>query len=244
MEALGWWFSPPVSRPLGPSVFALVMNKEDKDPGSAIAPVQGKDLESNAAVEGQELAMPEGWRGDEHRELVQAAKEAGLPAKKTELDLFTKAFAASTVLDDPQDHAIVVRGRTTLTDKELLKCLYPTLRFLRLGKDDVVARVYDGGFELRVSARAARIAPSNIGHAKVALQIMLGAGLFGWACMEIAQWITALLWAAGLLTAGWVLRRGLVSGRAILGARLASSLGILAQEEGLILPEAGAGQQN
>lgn len=217
------------------------MNKEDKDPSSAIVPVQAKDLAPSVPAESQDLAMPEGWRGDEHRELVQAAKEAGLPAKATELDLFTKAFAASTVLDDPQDHAVVVRGRTTLTDKELLKCLYPTLRFLRLSKDDVAARVYDGSFELRICARAAQTAPSNIGHAKVALQIMLGAGLLGWAFMQFAQWLTALVWGAGLLTAGWVLRRGLVSGRAILGARLANSLGILAQEEGLILPEAGAG---
>lgn len=227
------------------------MNKKQQTPTSAIAnhasaqdlAVSASSSEQLAVPEGQELAMPEGWRGDDHKELVQAAKEAGLPAKKTELDLFTKAFAASTVLDDPDDHAIVMRGRTTLTDKELLKCLYPTLRFLRLSKDDVVARVYDGGFELRVCARAARTAPSNIGHAKVALQLMLGGGLLGWAFMQIAQWITALIWGAALLTAAWVLRRGLVSGRAIMGARLASSLAILAQEEGLILPEAGAGQQ-
>lgn len=192
--------------------------------------------------EEQELALPEGWRGNDHLDMVGAAEQAGLPAKQTELDLFTKAFAASSVLDDPEDHAIVMRGRTTLTDKELLKCLYPTLRFLRLRKDDVVARVYDGNFELRVSSKAAQTAPSNIGHAKVALQIMLGSGLLGWACMEFGQWVTAIIWGIGLLTAGWILRRGLVSGRAIMGARLASSLAILAQEEGLILPEAGAGQ--
>lgn len=201
----------------------------------------GKALAKTDPEGSNELALPEGWRGNGHRDLVQAAKEAGLPAKKTELELFTQAFASSTVLDDPQDHSIVMRGRTTLTDQELLKCLYPTMRFLRLRKDDVVARVHDGSFELRVSSKAAQTAPSNIGHAKVALQIMLGAGLLGWACMEIAQWITAVIWGAGLLVAGWTLRRGLVSGRAIMGARLANSLAILAQEEGLILPEAGAG---
>lgn len=205
-----------------------------EDDTKAIAKVESSDS--------ADLALPKGWRGNDHKDMVEAAGEAGLSAKKTELDLFTQAFAASTVLDDPADHAIVVRGRTTLSDRELLKCLYPTMRFLRVSKDDVVARVYDGTFELRVSSKAAQRAPSNIGHAKAALQVMLGAGLFGWACMEIAQWLTALLWGAGLLTAGWILRRGLVSGRAIMGARLANSLGILAQEEGLILPEAGAGR--
>lgn len=190
-----------------------------------------------------ELELREGWRGNGHRELVSAAQEAGLSAKETELELFTKAFAASSVLDDPEDHSIVMRGRTTLSDTQLLKCLYPTFRFLRLRKEDVVARVYDGSFELRVSSKAAQTAPSNIGHAKVALQVLLGAGLFGWAAMEIAQWVTAIIWGAGLLVAAWVLRKGLVSGRAIMGARLANSLAILAQEEGLILPEAGAGQE-
>lgn len=191
--------------------------------------------------ESAQLQLKEGWRGNDHLDAVDAAQEAGLSGKNTELDLFTQAFAASTQLDDPEDHSISIRGRTTLKSEELLKCLYPTMRFLRLRKEDVVARVYDGNFELRVSNKAAQTAPSNIGHAKVALQVLLGGGLLGWAFMQFANWLTALVWGAALLTAGWILRRGLVSGRAIMGARLAKSLAILAQEEGLILPEAGAG---
>lgn len=219
------------------------MSNDDPKPTQAIAKSDAEPPATLAAEEETDLALREGWRGNGHLEMVGAAQEAGLSAKETELELFTKAFAASSVLDDPEDHSIVMRGRTTLSDTQLLKCLYPTFRFLRLPKDEVVARVYDGNFELRVSSKAAQTAPSNIGHAKVALQVLLGAGLFGWAAMEIAQLATAVIWAVGLLVAGWVLRKGLVSGRAIMGARLANSLAILAQEEGLILPEAGAGQE-
>lgn len=206
--------------------------RDDSPPGTqALAPREG----------GAEIELPEGWRGDEHQLALSAVESAGLDARKAELDLFQKAFAATTTVDDPDDHAIVLRGRTTLDDLELLRCLRPTLRFLKLSKDSVVARVHDGEFELRVEAVAADHAPVTTQYAKTALQVFLGAGLMGWASMQVAQWPAAIIWGIGLLIGGWLLRRGMVSGRALMAARLATSLAMLAQEEKLILPLAGAG---
>lgn len=213
------------------------VNKPDKSPevsaASSSVPAKRED--------GGGIALPDGWRGDEHQLAVSAVESAGLDPRKAELDLFQKAFAATTVVDDPEDHAIVLRGRTTLDDLELMRCLRPTLRFLKLNKNNLAARVHDGEFEIRVDAVAADYAPVSTQYAKTALQVFMGAGLVGWAAMQVAQWAAAVIWGVGLLLGAWLLRRGLVSGRALLAARLATSLAMLAQEERLILPLAGAG---
>ena len=53
--------------------------------------------------------------------------------------------------------------------------------------------------------------------------------------------MAAILWGVGLILGAWQLRRGLASGRAMLAARLAIALGMLAAEEQLILPPAEEG---
>ena len=46
----------------------------------------------------------------------------------------------------------------------------------------------------------------------------------------------APVWGIGLMLGGWQLRQGMASGRAMLAGRLAIGLGMLAQEEKIILP--------
>lgn len=186
-------------------------------------------------------SVKNGWRGDEHKLQVAAADEAGLDKNSAELDLYTEAFKATMVVEDPDDKAIVLRGRTVLDAKQLSRSLRPTLRFLKVSEDLVGLRVHDGTFELRVAAKAAESAAPTLDSAKVALRVMLGFGLVGLMLTQVSQAAAAIAWGGGLLLAGWVLRSGLVSGRAMLAARLAVSLAMLAQAEQLVLPLAGAG---
>ncbi|TPV95251.1 MAG: hypothetical protein B7733_10875 [Myxococcales bacterium FL481] len=188
------------------------------------------------------LATPSGgWRGDEHQLRVAAAEEAGLDKQEAELEVFTEAFKASMVVEDPEDKAIVLRGRTVLDARQLSRSLRPTLRFLKLAENLVGLRVHDGTFELRVSAKAAETASPTLDSAKVALRVMVGFGVVGLMLTQVGQAAAAITWGVGLVVAGWVLRSGLVSGRAMLAARLAVSLAMLAQAEQLVLPLAGAG---
>ena len=180
------------------------------------------------------------WRGDEHELRLDAAREAGIDAREVELELFTQGFKAGMVLDDPKDHAIVVRGRTVLREKQLRKALQPTVRFLQLSSDQVGLRLHDGEFELRISSVAAEQATPVIDSAKLVLKLWIGAGLVGLAAWNLLglSWLAAIVWGLGLLTGAYVLRQGAVSGRALLAARVVTSLALMAQEEKLILPPA------
>lgn len=179
------------------------------------------------------------WRGDEHQLQVAAAAEAGLEKSRTEVDLYTRGFTAGMTVEDPYDGSIVARGRTVLADKELLQTLRPTLHYLGVGRDAVKVRVHDGEFELRVDRRAADASSPALDSAKLALQLWIGFGLLGLAgYWFIGSSVAAVLWGVGLLLGGWQVRRGLASGRAMLSARLALALGMLAKEQQLILPPA------
>lgn len=183
------------------------------------------------------------WRGDEHELRLAAAREAGLPAEEVhdvELELYTEGFKAGMVLDDPADHAIVLRGRTILREKQMSKALTPTLRFLAIPRDQVALRIHDGEFELRVARTVAEAAKPTLDSAKVTLKLWLGAGLLGllaWNMLGFA-WLAAILWGLALVVGGYVLRQGTVSGRSMLAARLTVALAMLAKEEQLILPPA------
>lgn len=177
------------------------------------------------------------WRGDEHRLQVAAAAEAGLDRSKVEVDLYSQAFSHGMTVEDPYDGAIVARGRTVLGRKELFDTLRPTLHYLGVARDAVRIQVHDGSFELRIGRRAAEASSPALDSAKLALQLWIGFGLVGLAAyMFLPMGFAAIAWGVGLVVGGWQLRRGLASGRAMLGARLALALGMLAQEEKLILP--------
>jgi len=190
-----------------------------------------------AKTEGQHPAVP--WSGDEHRIRSAAAKEAGLDATSVEADFFTEGFKAGIVMQDPYDGAIVARGRTVLKEKELFRSLRPALQYLGVRKDDYKVKVTGDRFELRVSRVVAEQTNPVLDASKVALMVFFGfatAGLLSYAYVSHA--LAGVLWGVGLLFGGWQLRRGVVSGRAMLGARIAMALGMLAQEEQLILPPA------
>jgi|GEM_PF-1082969 len=184
------------------------------------------------------LDAGESWSGDEHALRLASAREAGLDTREIELEFYTEGFRAGMTLDDSDDHAIVLRGRTVLRESQLRKALRPTVRFLGLPADQVGLRVHDGGFELRVSSSAAEQAKPVLDSAKLVLKLWLGMGLLGLLANNIMgwSWVAALLWGLGLLGGAYVLRQGMVSGRALLAARLMTALAMLAQEEQLILP--------
>lgn len=185
---------------------------------------------------------PVRWRGDEHRLQVQAANEAGLRGTDVEVDLYTRGFSEGMILEDEFDGAIVARGRTVLKDFELVKVLRPVLQYLGVPRDAIKLRVFDGSFELRVAKHAAEASRPSLDAGKTALQVWIGFGLLGLAAMQfLPSFVAAFIWSAGLLLGGWQLRRGLVTGRAMLSARLAVALGMLAHEEKLILPPADPG---
>ncbi len=180
-----------------------------------------------------------GWSGDEHKLQVQAASEAGLVASEAELESFTRGFSEGIAVEDPADGAIVARGRTVLSNEELAKNLLPALRYLGIPKDAVVTRVHDGTFELRIAKRVAESGNPAIAAGKLALQVWVGFGLLGLAAHQmIAPFVAAIIWGVGLLLGGWQLRRGLATGRAMLAARLAIGLAMIATEEKSILPPA------
>ncbi len=179
------------------------------------------------------------WSGDEHRIKVAAAKEVGLDAREEELDSYTEGFKGAMVVQDPQDKTIVLSGRTVLKQEQMAKSIGPMLRFLKVPRDQVALQIHDGEFVLRVSAHAAENAPPTLDSAKIALQLWFGTGLIGMLAYHFGiPSVAGIVWGLGLLVGGWTLRQGLVSGRAMLAARLAVGLGMLAQEEQLILPPA------
>lgn len=183
------------------------------------------------------LAKPRRWRGDEHKLQVAAAKEAGLATDDVELDLYTQGFSAGMTIEDTYDGAIVARGRTFVKEHELLRVLRAPLLYLGVPRDSIKVRINDGRFELRVSKHAADSSRPSLESAKYALQVWIGFGLLGLAAMQyLPSYVAAFVWSAGLLLGGWQLRRGLVTGRAMLSARLATALALLAKEEQLILP--------
>jgi hypothetical protein len=196
-----------------------------KDESKALVPKDGQALEP--------------WSGDEHRIRSAAAKEAGLDAAAVEADFFTEGFKAGMVVQDPFDGCIVARGRTVLKEKELFTSLRPALQYLGVRKGDYKVKVSGDRFELRVSKQVAEQSSPVLESAKLALQVFVGFGILGFAAYQwMPQAVAGVIWSAGLLLGGWQLRRGLVSGRAMLGARIAVALGMLAQEEQLILPPA------
>lgn len=180
-----------------------------------------------------------GWRGDDHKLMVASAAEAGLDTNDAELESYQRGFKQGLVLDDPADHAIVLRGRTVLRDAQFQKALKPMLMFLKVPRAEVATRVHDGEFEMRVSRGAAEKAAPALDSAKMALRIWIAAGILGVAVMEISTALSAILWGVGLMVGGWGLRQGLVNGRSLLAARLTLGLAMLAREEKLILPPAG-----
>jgi hypothetical protein len=185
------------------------------------------------------IATGAGWRGDDHQLEVEAAAEAGLVKSEAELESFTRGFSEGIAMEDPADGAIVARGRTVLTAKELAKNLVHTLRYLGVPRDAVVTRVHDGAFELRIAKHAAESGNPVLVAGKFALQVWIGFGLLGLASYQlIAPFVAAIIWGLGLVLGGWQLRRGLATGRAMLAARLALALAMVAQEEKLILPPA------
>ncbi|MFO0637390.1 MAG: hypothetical protein U0168_31580 [Nannocystaceae bacterium] len=188
----------------------------------------------------EDAAATAPWRGDEHRLQVQAAGEAGLAVDEVAADLYTKGFSAGMTIDDPLDGAIVARGRTVLDRLELSRSLRPVLRYLGIAPELVALEVVDGRFALRVHKKATEGSKPVFEAGKVTLQIWIGFGLLGFAAGRfMPAFVSAILWGVGLMLGAWQLRRGLTSGRAMIAARLAIGLGMLAQAEQLVLPPEG-----
>jgi hypothetical protein len=179
------------------------------------------------------------WSGDDHKLAVAAAKEAGLDTVELEVESYTEGFKTGLVLDDPADHAIVLRGRTILREKQLLSQLRPTFKFLRLSKDMIGLRIHDGNFELRIARSAADQAAPATDSSKLALLVWIAAGVLGYALGQLFAPASAVIWGLGLLAGAYILRSGLVNGRSLLAARLLTSLAMMAQEEQLVLPPSG-----
>lgn len=205
-----------------------------QDPAPA-GPLARRKADAIASGDGDDAA----WRGDDHQIAVAAAKEAGLSEVDAELESFTAGYRAGMVVEDPEDRAIVVRGRTVLKEKQLRKALDPTLRFLKIPPTEMALRLHDGEFELRVGRAVADNAKPVLDSAKVALQVWLAAGLLGLFVMQYSNAGAAILWGLGLILGGWTLRQGLVNGRSMMAARLTVALAMLTKEEGLILPPVG-----
>ena len=179
------------------------------------------------------------WSGDEHRIRVSAAKEAVLDAVATEADSFAEGFKSGVVLQDPFDGALLARGRTVLKQKELVRLLRPALQYLGVRKDDYAVKVSGDRFELRIAKQVAEQTSPVLDASKNALAVFVGFTAVGFAAYAtLSPALAGVSWGAGLLFGGWQLRRGVVSGRAMLAARVAMALGMLAQEEKLILPPA------
>ncbi|MEM9456838.1 MAG: hypothetical protein AAGF11_21855 [Myxococcota bacterium] len=182
-------------------------------------------------------AAAQPWRGDEHLLEVEAAVEAGLSRGEVELDLYTRGFSSGMTVEDPLDGAIVARGRTVLKEQELGRCLRPALQYLGVGMDAVKLRVHDGSFELRVAKHTAEASTPALESGKDALKVFVGFGLLGFAAYQIIMpAVGGVIWGIALLLGGWLLRQGMASGRMMLAGRLAMGLGMLAQEEKIILP--------
>lgn len=172
---------------------------------------------------------------------VEAAIEAGLSRGSVELDLYTEGFSAGMTIHDPHDGAIVARGRTVLDAKELRRSLRAPLQYLGVAMDSVEIRVHDGVFEIRVTKRAADNSQPSLDSGMFALKIWFGAGVLGVIAYQLlVPYLAAILWGIGLLLGAWQLKQGMASGRAMLAGRLAIALGMLAQEEKIILPPADA----
>lgn len=186
-----------------------------------------------------DAAVP--WRGDDHQLQVEAAAEAGLPTADVELDLYTKGFSSGMTVEDSFDGAIVARGRTVLSEKQLRKSLRPMLRYLGATADVVKLRVHDGDFELRLAKHAAEASQPALQTAKVTLGLWVLFAVLGYAAYQLfTPMVAAFVWGGGLMLGGWMMRRGMASGRAMLASRLAMGLGMLAQEEKIILPPVNA----
>lgn len=182
-----------------------------------------------------EVVVP--WRGDEHRLQLAAAREAGLTETEVAVALYTEGFKAGIVVEDPLDGAIVARGRTTFNERELAAALRPLLHYLGVSRDASRLRVFDGAFELRVAKAAADASRPALDSGKLALQLWIGFGLLGFAVHQfVLPAAAAIVWGLGLILGGWQLRRGMASGRAMLAARLAVALGMMAHEDQMILP--------
>jgi hypothetical protein len=177
------------------------------------------------------------WRGDEHQLQVQAAADAGLEVDEVALDLYTKGFSAGITIDDPLDGALVARGRTVLAAAELRATLKPVLRYLGVAPELVDVEVVDGRFVMRIHKKATEGTKPAYEAGKLVLQIWIGFGLLGFAAMRfLPSFFSAIFWGVGLMLGAWQLRRGLASGRAMLGARVAIALGMVAQSDQLVLP--------
>ncbi|MCA9710660.1 MAG: hypothetical protein KDK70_32760 [Myxococcales bacterium] len=177
------------------------------------------------------------WRGDDHVLEVEAAVEAGLSRSAVELDLYTHGFSAGMTIEDPFDGAIVARGRTVLKEPELRRSLRPALQYLGVGMDAVELRVHDGNFELRVAKQTAESSTPALESGKDALKVFVGFGLLGLLAYQVIMpAVGGIIWGIALLLGGWLLRQGMASGRMMLAGRIAIGLGMLAQEEKIILP--------
>ncbi len=180
------------------------------------------------------------WRGDEHQLQVQAAAEAGLAIDEVALDLYTKGFSAGITMDDPLDGALVAHGRTLLGKRELQTTLKPVLRYLGVAAELVDVEVVDGRFVMRIHKKATEGTKPVYEAGKLTLQVWIGFGLLGFAAGRfLPAFVSAIFWGIGLMLGAWQLRRGLATGRAMLGARVAMALAMVAQVEKLVLPPEG-----
>lgn len=180
----------------------------------------------------------DGWRGDEHALQVAAGEEAGLTRDAVALDLYRRGFAHGLTARDPVDGALVLRGRTVLTDAQLLAAMKKIFRHLHLAIDGLRVRVHDGAFEVRIAESVASNTSALVDAMRRALLAFVGGGLAGLLLYSTAASFALVAFSVGLLIGAWILRRGLADGRVAFAVRMVEELALLADREQLILPPA------
>ncbi|MBC8074383.1 MAG: hypothetical protein IAG13_39045 [Deltaproteobacteria bacterium] len=127
-----------------------------------------------------------------------------------------------------------------MNEAELRRSLRPALRFLGIAPELVDVAVIDGRFVMRIHKKAAEGTKPLYEAGKLTLQLWVGFGMLGLAAMRfMPEFVSAILWGVGLMLGGWQLRRGMASGRAMIAARMAIALALMAQQEQLVLPPEG-----
>ncbi len=199
-------------------------------------PARRDDASEPASLVRANADGADGWTGDEHALSLQAAKEVGLDPSAIELESYSRGFMSAMTLDDPLDHGLVARGRTVLSQSELLELLEPALQFMGVAKEHTSLRVHDASFELRIAGDHVRALGMVWDSTRTAVSLWIATVV---AVFLVGRILLAAGVAVGVIGAVFglfVMRSGLITGRERLAARLATSLAMVASAEQLVLP--------
>ncbi len=171
--------------------------------------------------------MTTSWRGDDHIRMLEAAREVGLSPRETAIEQLIQGFAAGVVTRDALDAAIVARGRTVLTARELQARLVPRLRAQGVAARDCTLSVDDGSFTLRVQPRL----PAAL-FGKAAAWTTATTVASSWVAPALAPFVGAACVAMVVVA----LARAQRHRRTVVATRVLEALAELAASQQLLLP--------